>query len=301
MKYLLISILSLFMLQVRGKEQVSDYLIMGKDTLPILNYPLEQYFDKIGNRDILAHNNPCWYTDCYRGYQAYWIIRNDSLCLLKIAVLEESCYGYKDAELKSVFGTNLVFADWYSGNINIPRGEPYPNIIKGYPTVYESEEIITFKKGRKIDQFMQSNKVAQESMIVDVQFSEKILKITDTLLYYLNNFIDWERLNDSKYFWCDDGYILSYNSIGTLTDVKLNAHFSSRKFKDRIFNNRMNNRCSHRVKKALKDLSLNYLIPHKSFMVEIVLSYGESLEIEQCTIHHKSMTDKDFKKLVLRK
>lgn len=143
--------------------------------------------------------------------------------------------------------------------------------------------MLYIENGRKTKSEIKNNFQLIENKRQNNILNEKIQGLKDTLLFYLNNSINWKKIDKSKTIWCDDNYILFYNNKGKLKDVRLYLeHHDLITIKDKLFFFRMNKRCSSKIKKSLKKFSLEYLKPHDSFMVRIDLRYGKELEIENC-------------------
>ncbi len=125
-------------IQVNATAQYPDILLIEDDTFFIFTNPLEQYLENKGDRIIsdtaLIGNN----TACWRGYMATWRLRNDSLFLISIV---RNC-GWDNAgsvELSKEFGSEEIFANWFSGNIKSPRGRLLQYVHGGYASIYEEE------------------------------------------------------------------------------------------------------------------------------------------------------------------
>ncbi|HET6558365.1 MAG TPA: hypothetical protein VFG54_13690 [Prolixibacteraceae bacterium] len=293
MKNILTFIALIMCIQLMATEQEPDYLIIERDTLPIFNNPLEQYFDQINNREIPGFENPCWSTACWRGYKAYWEIRNDSLFLLKITSCVDGCKGSRDANLVKMFGSKKVFSYWYSGTLTIPRGNFFSAYSMGYSAIYENEEKVEINKGITLERYFSSNAELIKKIKLDQILSEKVSTLSDTLLYYLERSVNWEKLDNSKNRWCDDEYLLFYDHQGNLLDIELvMLHNDSTLSADR-----MEKYCSRRMKNSLNQLSLNYINPHKPFVAKIDLWYDEKLTIEGCGIYYE-MNDAKIKKWI---
>ena len=74
-------------------------------------------------------------TACWRRYRGTWEIRDDRLSLIAL----EGRY-----ELK---GEDPLAADWFSGMLNIPRGQMLEYVHMGYLTVFEEELHISVERG----------------------------------------------------------------------------------------------------------------------------------------------------------
>ena len=147
MKTLLKTIIYLlFPLYSLATAQVGDVLIYNGDTLALFSNPLEMYFDAKGIRSI--NNTPLngKSTGCYRGYKAIWEIRHDSLFLISV---QKNCFVNDKLyfNLNSEFGTDKVFAYWFSGTTISPKGEQLQYAHNGYSSLYEGELELTFEKG----------------------------------------------------------------------------------------------------------------------------------------------------------
>lgn len=85
MKNILLLIFGLFIyVQVFGTAQIPDLLIYKGDTVSLYSNPLELYFRAKKSRPSRIGPYGCESTACWRGYQAVWEIKNDSLFLNEI-------------------------------------------------------------------------------------------------------------------------------------------------------------------------------------------------------------------------
>jgi hypothetical protein len=73
-------------------------------------------------------------TACWRNYIGTWEVKNNKLYLVSI---------YGRFKLKE----SPIFADWFTGVINIPQGEVLHYIHMGFATVYEREQHIKIENG----------------------------------------------------------------------------------------------------------------------------------------------------------
>lgn len=284
MKHLLIIIIGLFIgNSVFATGQVPDYLIYQGDTVSIFSNPLEQYFRLNNHRDIPDLKSECSSSGCWRGYIAYWILRNDSLFLIKITPPVEDCQGNADGSIFKMFGKEIAFADWYNGTLIIPRGKVFSQSSMGYSAIYEYEELLKIENGKKVNAEIKDNTLLIEHIKQNQRFNNEIEGLKDTLLIYLNKSMDWEKLDNSRNKWCDDSYILFYSSNGQLKDIRLYTEYNdSTSFTDKFYDFRMNKRCSTKLKESLRYFSLAYLTPPESFMLKIDLRYDNKLELEEC-------------------
>lgn len=280
--------------------QTPDYLIIGNDTVPIYNNPLEQYFDKVGKKELIDFQNPCWSTACWRGYMAYWELKNDSLFLLRITSCVEHCGDEaRDANIFAMFGNNKPFASWYNGTLTIPRGELFSGSDMGYNAIYEYEDKLLLENGVLKSQYRISNMSYIERIKLDNELYSKIPELKDTLLVYLKN-LDWEKLDNSN-CECWDSYILTYTKEGKINDVELiKFRDDSTTLGEKIYDWRFDLKCSRKIKSALKPLSLSYVNSHRDFKIEIELFYGEELEIWECNLYFRRLSQKEIEDYVRR-
>jgi hypothetical protein len=141
---------------VFSATQVPDICIIKNDsthidTLITFSYPLEDYFEKIGTRDLPGFKS-CESNACTRGYQAVWLVENDSLFLLNIQGCNEYMSWCDEASLPNLhlmFGrqskNNRVYADWVNGKYIFFEGDEIPYLKK---QLFNAERILSFKNGK---------------------------------------------------------------------------------------------------------------------------------------------------------
>ncbi|WP_139181089.1 hypothetical protein [Winogradskyella thalassocola] len=109
-----------------------DYIIYKGDTIPIYNLILEKYFQKTELEDKgslfgLKFREGAS-LNCWRGYQAIYMIENDSLFLKNIIDCGERNIDQlaSSKRIIEIFGNKenngKVFIDWFSGDFTIPNG-----------------------------------------------------------------------------------------------------------------------------------------------------------------------------------
>lgn len=204
--------------KIFGTAQIPDLLIYNNDTVSLYANPLESYYTEDNPRpDYIVGG--CWSTACWRGYQAIWEVKNDSLFLnaildccvweqyhrfdsvrfqklisskIPIEIVEnlkplegKNLYEYSvKSELKKLIGkknkkkyektilsitklprqkanlsrlfkdkvsSGMVFADWFNGDLTIPKGKMIEYVHMGYMSRYEKELVLTIEKGKLTD------------------------------------------------------------------------------------------------------------------------------------------------------
>ncbi len=111
-------------------DQIHDILIIGKDTIFLKTFPLEQLnFEK---RPFMYGRFDFPSTACWRGYQATWKVIGNKLFLVEIAKVDAP---EEKIDMVKYFAENnytptiingLIFADWFSLDLrSFPRDYKY--------------------------------------------------------------------------------------------------------------------------------------------------------------------------------
>lgn len=188
--YILIFFLVLITKEIYGTAQFPDILLDGEDTVAIFSNPLEQYLDKKKDRVFCGKKLEMSSTACYRGYLAFWMIRDDKLYLTKVL---QGCgeSDQKEFKLNSEFGQNKVFADWFTGIIMCPGGELLQYIHSGYGSIYEKEKFIYITNGL-IDSVVVKSYLKYDISLLNP--SERLLR--DTLRKIIIQNLDANKILD---------------------------------------------------------------------------------------------------------
>lgn len=112
--------------------------------------PLKLYLEKNSIR-FLPASSACW-----RGYQGFWEVKDGKLYLTRlIANIEE----YKEVGLDYLFpGQDEAFAQWFTGEIRIPKGKKLESEDSEYISIYEKELVLKFADGELVDEKIIDNK-----------------------------------------------------------------------------------------------------------------------------------------------
>jgi len=173
--------------------QVGDILIWKGDTLVLFSNPLELLEDydslvmQISKKIELQAERNFISSGCWRGYQAEWIVLNDSIFLNNI-------YDCFDSSLKinlnnifpSLIKNQKIFASWINGDLYIPQGDCIEYIHFGYQSIFERETVLNIEKGLLKDYEIFHNRIVKRS-----DFFER----EDILEFTFRN-IDWKILPD---------------------------------------------------------------------------------------------------------
>lgn len=177
-------ILILFPLTGFATGQAGDILIFKGDTLTLFSNPLEHYLDNKPERTINGKKLEWTSTACYRGYRATWELTNDSLFLIRI---QKGCYSETPEyfDLKSEFGSDRVFAEWFTGKTLAPKGKQIHYVHSGYESFYEKELVLTFAEGLLTGQIEYDNSKSYKSVFTENQ---------DSLQKFIYTNINWSQI-----------------------------------------------------------------------------------------------------------
>ena len=276
MQFLFVSLFILSTYSAFATGQVPDFLISQNDTLPIFTNPLEQYFEKTGNRELPDFVG-CGSTACWRGYSAIWELRNDSLLLVSIKSCHDDCgLTVKEVNLEKMFGSQHVFASWFSGQIRMPLGKLVQYIHMGYASIYESEKLLRFSGGYLKKSIIKPNKKVVDKIYRFRKNETFAKRSVDTIFYFVKTKIDWEKLDASKRMY-DDDYTLIFSKKGKIEKVNFTSIGTTKKEKRNEFWYSITERkCRRTIKVALKGLDLSYLCLDSKLRVRILIFYNST-------------------------
>lgn len=123
-------------LSVFPTAQIADIIISEGNEEMLFSNPLEyvfQYQKKPAEMHIYG-------TNCYRGYQAIFQIKENKLYLIKVLVLNVASNKYDiEYPLNYLFPDQdgHIFCEWFSGVLRIPKVEELRYYHFGYAQIYE--------------------------------------------------------------------------------------------------------------------------------------------------------------------
>lgn len=205
--------------------QVPDLCIIKKDTtesdtLVMFSYPLEEYFEKTGSRDLGGFKT-CESPACSRGYQAVWLVENDSLFLINIQGCNEHMSWCDEASipnLKKVFGedskSDRVYAKWVYGKYRCFEGDEIPYLKK---QLFNAERLLNVKYGKvkRISKY-QNVKTRDKSFGVETNTPEFLISVLQTN-------INWKALPKRDNKWIADIEFTIKKNGKTTLKIKTNA------------------------------------------------------------------------------
>lgn len=206
-KTILFILLSFVTINSYGTAQAPDYLIYQGDTMMLFACPLDYYPDQILIKpERLFGGSGCFSTGWWRGYIATWELIDNELFLIEV---KNTCYpskmentvasysfgtdagntGSKYADLKSLFGEKYkngkVKADWFSGELIIPKGKLLYEINDAFLSIYEKEPVFRVEKGNLTGFQECDNSKTRKSRYVENQA---------LLIEYLRNAINYDNV-----------------------------------------------------------------------------------------------------------
>lgn len=198
----------LISLTANATSQLGDILIWKGDTLTLFSNPLELrsnwkelskiIVSELENEDRRLY--PKKYeaeevesmssSACWRDYIAEWTIISDKIYLSNIY----ACYDSKEkVDLKKIFGNelteNLLFANWITGKLSIPKGECIEYIHLDYKSIYEAETVIEFNDGVMVASKTYNNYIAKKSKFTTDPNPNNYLE-------FVYGQVNWEKLPD---------------------------------------------------------------------------------------------------------
>jgi hypothetical protein len=127
--------------------QASDSITYRNKTTGMRTEPLSEYIPKLN----IPHRFVAPASYCWRGYFAEWAVENNKLLLTGF---NGFILNYQKVGMEYIFpGENIVFAHWFSGEIQIPMGEMICYIHGGYASINEGDRCLIFENGLLIKEF----------------------------------------------------------------------------------------------------------------------------------------------------
>lgn len=261
---IIIFLLLLSTANLKASPQAPDYLIVGKDTIPLYQLILEDYLYSIKQstdnnslfgfsfRDDFGYGNT---TNCWRGYQAVYSLENDSLFLKYIIpcnllrIIDANDINNSNEQMQKIFQekvkNNKVFIDWFSSEFTTPKGKPiwWDGI---FTTIYEKEELYSIRKGILVDKHIVNNYQKVKGGI-----SRKKQEMSKAVFNEIKK-LNWKKLDDE--FLCSDTYCLEIDSRGKVISVEKNDQGVELDESD-IY-------CQNIIKKQLQKLQFDIILYH---------------------------------------
>jgi hypothetical protein len=247
-----------------ASPQLPDYMIYKGDTIALYHLLLEEYFEKTQQSDQgslfgLKFRGGAS-TNCWRGYQAIYSIRNDSLFLNHIIQCGALLYGnhsidHEDSRerISELFGKEVgndeMFLDWYTGEFNLPKA----HILRWdgvFHTTFEKETLFWVKEGNV-------KKISTISNYIDApdRLNRRYQDTISTVLFNELAKIDWKNIDE---FDCSERYLITISKSGRIKKVVMVDSQTNEEISE-YWEKKEYNYCIRTIRKGLKHLKFDIL------------------------------------------
>jgi len=226
LRVILILSLSFWSLALFASPQVPDYIIIKGDTIPTYNLLLESYLQRLDTVeaqklfDLTFRDGSSF--NCWRGYQAIYLLQEDSLFLIDIincGALRNKNINRSESlnRMKTIFGKsvrqNRVFIDWFSGILNYPIDNSVLRWDGVFYTIYEKETVVSVDYG-KIKGVKNVKNYEDTPKGIDRRNKDKV---SDILFKQLKR-AKWKNPDE---FDCSEKYLVTIDQTGKISKVKM--------------------------------------------------------------------------------
>lgn len=248
-------------IEIFASPQMPDYVIYNKDTIATYNLILEQYLQRQDSTEtkqlfeLIFREGASF--NCWRGYQAIYQIKNDSLYLTEIINCGELKSGRINKsqsveKMKSIFGKKLkngkLFIDWFEGYLNFPLNNEVIRWDGVFYTIFEREKVLTIANGL-IEREEDFNNYIDDPKRIDRRDKSKI---SDLLFKKLKK-AKWKNPYE---FDCSETYFVTINENGVISKVRMAL---SDQQVDEYYEPNEFNFCIDKMMTALKDLKFDII------------------------------------------
>jgi hypothetical protein len=241
MRYLCcFSLLFLISFSSFGTAQIPEILIYNEDTLAMFDCPLSTFPQKeLIKPQKLFNSSGCFFSACWRNYVGTWTIVDGKLYLLNIrnpcfptkvenvaihVKNESDKIGNEYADFKKIFGDRVidgrVFADWYNGNMYLPKGKLVYYVHDGFASSYEKEHELIFEKGLLMSEQLLDNSKSRQ-IEYESLYETKDVVGGQAFLNHIDSLIHWDVLPEIKDSLLRVTVMFSGNELGQVDSVKI--------------------------------------------------------------------------------
>ncbi len=168
---------------VLGTAQFPDELKYGGKNYSIFSNPLEPYLKKYPERRPAKDTNSA----LHRGYVASWEIKDGRLFLTDVQI---EVYGKEPSDedtwtsaMSKLFPAHqMVFAEWFTGQIVIPRGELVNYVHLEYASEFSGYWIVWVKEGRVTKEWIGGLKEFKDNRLAQFEKIKKTSKYHDAFI-----------------------------------------------------------------------------------------------------------------------
>jgi hypothetical protein len=260
-------ILTIFSLRLFASPQMPDYIIYKGDTIATYNLILEQYFQKQEKTESeklfgLSFRNSSdggFSFNCWRGYQAIYLIDKDSLFLVDIINCGERRNGKIDKAasnakmvglFKEKFSNNRVFIDWFSDDMSFPLTNKVVRWDGVFYKIHEKETVINISNGKVLNIKDVNNYVHSPNRIGRKNKN----KVSDILFKKLKK-VKWINIDSID---CSEKYLVTIDKDGIVSNVTMLKYQSTDSI-DEYWERDEYNYCINTILNAFKDLKFDII------------------------------------------
>ena len=174
----------------------------------------------------------------WKGYTAYWSIKNEKLCLDSILVmffnsetLKENHQSIPDVDMRNVFhdyyNNEDIVATWYTGRVRVGQGALVRYEHMGFNRNVEHEQIFTVKEGKVTDCVSFHNGVAVDGFSLrdwDGPTGRKKFEEKMHLLFENYPELDSDVVGSHQIRICFSISDIQVDTLGNLVDCKVKVH-----------------------------------------------------------------------------
>lgn len=273
----IIAIVSILFFTKNGlaSPQLPDYIIYKADTIPVYNLILEEYLQKKeapsqGNLFGLEFRDGAS-SNCWRGYQAIYIIENDSIFLKEIIGCGELRSGdpidqeASQKRLIDIFGQQVikgrVHLNWYSGEFSLPKG----NLLRWdgvFHKTFDKETLVQVEGGR-VKSVLEIKNYEDAPNRLNRRYDDKV---ADIIFQELEK-IKWKNIDK---FDCSESYLITIGTDGRVSRVTM-ADYQTREEVKENWDRNEYNYCIRTIRKGLQGLKFDILKMNGKPIAETIL------------------------------
>ena len=188
-------------------------------------------------REVLPENRSLCSAN-WKGYTAYWSIRNEKLCLDSVLVMfynsetrKENYQSIPDADIRNVFHDYYddedIVATWYTGRVRVGQGKHVRYEHIGFDRNVEHEQIFTVKEGKVTDCVSYHNRVTVDGFSLrDLDGPTERKKFEEKMLLLFENYpeLDPDVVGSCQIRICSSVSDIQVDTLGNLVECKVKVH-----------------------------------------------------------------------------
>lgn len=262
-KKILLLGLTLSTINLWGSPQVPDFIIFKGDTIATYNLILERYLQSIDTAEVnqlfgLSFRDGAS-TNCWRGYQAIYLVENQKLFLVAIIGCGELRSKRIDRiasleRLKGLFQEKVVdervSVDWYSGIVSFPLNNKILRWDGVFYTTFERETVMSITNGL-VTMIEEVNNYEDDPAGINRRDKDVV---SDILFKRLKK-AKWKSSDECD---CSEKYLVTIDETGRVSKVVMLGYETDDEI-DKYWDRAEFNYCINSIANALKDLKFDVI------------------------------------------